>query len=330
MSFSEDNSTTNTHSEYDNSYSTNDETSSGFESKSSLEESSLEDSENLNFSSDEEHINDDFWNFDVPFKGSKLKDYTIQENIAKGKFGDITLVTKGGKKYVMKRLDKYILLSKKGMAKQAKNEVEIQYRLSKKSKYIVKLLDYFKDEDSIYMILEYCPGGNLFDKRQKRFETRFTESEASYYIYQIAMALKHCHDNGVIHRDIKLENILITSEGYLKLADFGWSAQLKSSNDRRTTICGTLDYFSPEMINSVPYKFSTDIWSLGVVAYELIVGDVPFLSKTKQGTYKMISDYAYKLPNFISNKGVSFIENCLTNHLDRMNINKVLSHKWIK
>jgi serine/threonine protein kinase len=179
------------------------------------------------------------------------------------------------------------------------------------------------------MILEYCSGGNLFDKRKKRYETRFTEREAAYYIYQIAQALKHCHSHGIIHRDIKLENILITKDGYLKLADFGWSVRLKYPNDRRTTICGTLDYFSPEMVDSIPYQYSTDIWSLGVLTYELIVGDVPFISKIKEEIYKMISSHAYKLPDFISNKATDFIEKCLTKHSKRMTIDNVLKHKWL-
>jgi len=272
----------------------------------------------------------DFWDFKkIPFRGS-LKNYKLGKQIAKGKFGDIKLATfiKTSKVYVMKRLVKSKLISKTGMALQAKNEVELQYQL-RKSPDIVQIVDFFTDVDAIYIVLEYCSGGNLFDKRELRPNHTFSDRQAAIYVYQIVRALAYCHERGVIHRDLKLENVLISVGGSLKLADFGWATQLKSLKDRRKTICGTLDYFSPEMLNSETYQFTTDIWSLGVLAYELLVGDVPFPGASKEEIYGKISEYDYTIPSTVSRKARDFIESCLQYPENRPSIGQLLKHPWL-
>lgn len=299
---------------------------------SSIENSSLSSEMMSSIEENEEDTTDNknFWDFHIPFRGS-LKNYKIGKQLAKGKFGDIKLVTfiKTNKTHIMKRLIKDKLTSKSGMAEQAKNEVELQYQM-RRSPDCVQILDYITDADSIYIILEYCSGGNLYDKRELRPNHSFSDRQASIYIKQIANALKHCHERGVIHRDIKLENVLITESGSLKLADFGWATQLKNLKDRRTTICGTLDYFSPEMLNGETYQFTTDIWSLGVLTYELLIGDVPFPGESKDEVYKKIAEYNYTLPLSISRKAKDFIESCLQYPENRPSISKLLKHPWLQ
>ncbi|MEQ2171884.1 hypothetical protein GOODEAATRI_015154, partial [Goodea atripinnis] len=107
------------------------------------------------------------------------------------------------------------------------------------------------------------------------------------YIMELADALHYCHTKNVIHRDIKPENLLLGGNGELKIADFGWSVHTPSS--RRSTLCGTLDYLPPEMIEGKTHDEKVDLWSLGVLCYEFLVGKPPFEAKTHDETYRRIS-----------------------------------------
>jgi len=105
-------------------------------------------------------------------------------------------------------------------------------------------------------------------------------------IVDLAKALSHLHSHGVIHRDIKPENILVGKDGEAKLADFGWSIISKYS--RCKTLCGTLDYLAPEMLKGIKYDHRVDIWGLGVLTYELLVGSPPFMSDSFRYTSEKI------------------------------------------
>lgn len=160
------------------------------------------------------------------------------------------------------------------------------------------------------------------DKKQ------FSEQETAKYIKQIAEALKYCHSKKVIHRDIKAENLLLGVKGEIKVADFGWSVHAPSS--RRSTLCGTLDYLSPEMIKGETYTEKVDLWSVGVLCYEFLVGKPPFEDETYDGTYRKISKASYSMPSFVSAGAQELIRNLLIVNPDkRWNLGQILEHSWI-
>lgn len=157
---------------------------------------------------------------------------------------------------------------------------------------------------------------------------RFSEDRAANYIAQIADALKYCHEKKVIHRDIKPENLLIGAKGEIKIADFGWSVHAPSS--RRTTLCGTLDYLSPEMVQGKTHSDRVDLWSLGVLCYEFLVGKPPFEAATFDETYRKISKAMFMIPQHVSDEATDLIQKLLIvepNH--RLDLDKVLEHEWI-
>lgn len=121
---------------------------------------------------------------------------------------------------------------------------------------------------------------------------------AATYISQLADALKYCHTRKVIHRDIKPENLLLGVNGELKIADFGWSVHAPSS--RRETLCGTLDYLPPEMVNGQTYDHTVDLWAVGVLTYEFLVGQPPFLADTYHDSYRNIKKASYEFPSYLS------------------------------
>ena len=114
------------------------------------------------------------------------------------------------------------------------------------------------------------------------------------YIASLARALMYCHSKHVIHRDIKPENLLLGMKGELKIADFGWSVH--APNSRRKTLCGTLDYLPPEMVQGLDHDSAVDVWSLGVLCYEFLFGQPPFEAEGHSNTYKRILRVDLKFP----------------------------------
>ncbi|RWS13249.1 aurora kinase-like protein [Dinothrombium tinctorium] len=231
----------------------------------------------------------------------KLSDFEIGRALGKGKFGNVYLAREVKSKYVvaLKVMFKADLTKHKAVH-QLKREIEIQSHLRHPN--ILRLFGYFYDDNRVYLILEYAKEGELYDKLRKMHA--FDNQTAANYIYQIIDALECCHSRKVIHRDIKPENILIGANGDLKIADFGWCVHSPSS---RETVCGTLDYLAPEMILRQPYNEKVDLWCLGVLTYEFLVGKPPFEHKDQLVTYKRIVNVDVQYPNEVNDLARSFI-----------------------
>ncbi|KAG8519727.1 Aurora kinase A, partial [Galemys pyrenaicus] len=254
-----------------------------------------------------------------------LEDFEIGRPLGKGKFGNVYLAREKQSKFILalKVLFK-AQLEKAGVEHQLRREVEIQSHLRHPN--ILRLYGYFHDATRVYLILEYAPLGAVYRELQKL--SKFDEQRTATYITELADALSYCHSKRVIHRDIKPENLLLGSDGELKIADFGWSVHAPSS--RRTTLCGTLDYLPPEMIEGRMHDEKVDLWSLGVLCYEFLVGDPPFEARTYQETYKRISRVEFTFPDFVSEGARDFISRLLKhNPSQRPTLKEVLEHPWI-
>ncbi|CAL5366894.1 unnamed protein product [Camellia sinensis] len=131
------------------------------------------------------------------------------------------------------------------------------------------------------MILEYAHRGELY--RELRKTGHLTEKQAATYIASLAQALAYCHEKDVIHRGIKPENLLLDHEGCLNIADFGWSVQ---STSKRHTMCGTLDYLAPEMLENKVHNYAVDNWTLGILCYEFLYGVPPFEAESQTDTFR--------------------------------------------
>jgi len=191
---------------------------------------------------------------------------------------------------------------------------------------ILRLFGYFYDKSRVYLILEYAAKGELYKELKRR--KFFDEKRAAGYIYSLALALRYCHSKHVIHRDIKPENLLLGLHGELKIGDFGWSVH--APNSRRQTLCGTLDYLPPEMIEGKEHDASVDIWSLGVLTYEFLVGNPPFESEHTKDTYKKISRVDLNFPSTMSEDAKDLISKLLVHDpKERLSLDGVLKHKWI-
>lgn len=255
----------------------------------------------------------------------KITDFDLGKALGRGKFGTVYLAREKKSKFqiALKVLFKS-QLEKGGVEHQLRREIEIQSHLHHPN--ILHLYGYFHDAKRVYLILEYTAKGELF--RHLKNSGTFSDSRTALYIYQMASALDFCHERNVIHRDIKPENILLDDDENIKLADFGWAVHTPSS--RRSTVCGTIDYLPPEMILGELHDSKVDNWSLGVLAYEFLVGKPPFHSETSTETFSRITKVHYSCPQAMKDGAKSLINGLLKKSpRDRMELRDVKSHAWV-
>jgi serine/threonine protein kinase len=207
---------------------------------------------------------------------------------------------------------------------QLRREIEIQTRLRHPN--ILRLFGYFHDKERIFLILEFAGKGEIF--KELTAVHRYDEKTAATYVRDVASALDYCHSKHVLHRDIKPENLLIDINGRVKIGDFGWAVH--TPTNRRQTLCGTLDYLPPEMIEGTPHDHNVDIWALGVLIFEFLTGRPPFESSTQKETYKKIKNIDLKFPNYISELARDLIRKLLVKEpKKRLLLSQISEHPWI-
>ena len=243
---------------------------------------------------------------------TQLKDYKIIKLIGKGSFGEVYKVSKDDKFYALKmykisnEMNNSNSLSKKEKnenLKSIENEIKILSQLN--NPFIVKLYEVFSinlneevynikdennDEQIICLILELCENGDLNDKikEKKQKNETFAEKEILHYFYEILQGLYYLHKNRVLHRDLKTLNIFLTKDNHIKIGDFGVSKKLINNNIYAYTFVGTPYYLSPEICQNKAYDEKSDVWSLGVIIYELITLNKPFDSQSQMGLFMKI------------------------------------------
>ena len=234
--------------------------------------------------------------------------FEIGKPLGKGKFGRVYLAREREHGFICALKVLYKNELQKGrVERQVRREIEIQSNLRHPN--VLKLHGHFHDTNRIFLILEFAGQGELYKHLRKSNLSRFSEWRAAQYIAQMASALSYLHRKHVIHRDIKPENILLGVHGEVKISDFGWSVH--APGNRRTTYCGTLDYLPPEMI--VPhspggsYDEKVDLWSLGVLTYEFLVGEAPF-EDTPLMTTRRIARGDVQVPSFVSEEATDMIK----------------------
>ncbi|XP_015681945.1 aurora kinase B-B, partial [Protobothrops mucrosquamatus] len=255
-----------------------------------------------------------------------IDDFEIGRPLGKGKFGNVYLAREKDSKFIvaLKVLFKS-QMEKEGVEYQLRREIEIQCHLSHPN--ILRLYNYFHDKKRVYLILEYAPRGELYKELQKY--QRFDEQRSATFIEELADALLYCHNKKVIHRDIKPENLLMGLKGELKIADFGWSVHAPSL--RRKTMCGTLDYLPPEMIEGKPHNEKVDLWCIGILCYEFLVGTPPFESECHSETYRRIVSVDLRFPPFVTEGAKDLIVKLLRhNPAERLPLQAVMEHPWVK
>ncbi|XP_057199533.1 serine/threonine-protein kinase Nek9 isoform X2 [Triplophysa rosa] len=203
------------------------------------------------------------------FPGEEEKLHYIPIRVlGKGAFGEATLYrrTEDNSLVVWKEIDLNCLSDKK--RRDVMNEISILAILQHNN--IIAYFNHFMDRNTLLIELEYCNGGNLYDKINQQKGQLFKEEVVVWYLYQIVAAVAHIHKAGILHRDIKTLNIFLTKTNLIKLGDYGLAKKLDSQYSMAETCVGTPYYMSPELCQGVKYNFKSDIWAMGCVLFELL------------------------------------------------------------
>ena len=255
----------------------------------------------------------------------RLKDIEILDKhkiLGEGAFSKVLKVKSklDNKIYALKKID--INKVSKSDCENLKVEIKLHQKLFHKN--IIKFYDCLQVKNMVYFLLEYATNGCLFFyiHSQKGIPEQITLR----FLYQTALAIKHLHDRNLIHRDIKPENILIDENFNVKLCDFGWSCFL-NNDDYRTSVCGTYEYMSPEIVNDRLHTNKVDMWCLGILLYELLHGNPPYKASDLDEIHKEISQNRIMINSCISKDTKDLMKNLLRkNPENRYDIDEMLRH----
>ncbi|XP_063165618.1 NUAK family SNF1-like kinase 1 [Candoia aspera] len=252
--------------------------------------------------------------------------YELQETLGKGTYGKVKRAIErfSGRVVAIKSIRKDKIKDEQDMV-HIRREIEIMSSLS--HPHIITIYEVFENKDKIVIIMEYASKGELYDYISER--RRLNERETRHFFRQIVSAVHYCHKNGVVHRDLKLENILLDDSCNIKIADFGLS-NLYQKDKFLQTFCGSPLYASPEIVNGRPYRGpEVDSWALGVLLYTLVYGTMPFDGFDHKNLIRQISSGEYREPTQPSDARGLIRWMLMVNPERRATIEDIANHWWV-
>ncbi|KAJ3052362.1 hypothetical protein HK097_006457 [Rhizophlyctis rosea] len=265
-------------------------------------------------------------------------EYKTGKTLGQGSYATVkeAIQIKSGQKYAVKVISKRLMQGREHMIL---NEIEVLKKISKGHPNIVTLWDYFETPNNLYLVMDLCTGGELFDRICEKGS--FYEDDAAQIVRVVVDAVAYLHEQNIVHRDIKPENLLFKTKESLSelvIADFGLSKIMDPEKfDGLMTTCGTPGYMAPEVIRKAGHGKSVDLWSIGVLAYFLLCGYTPFdyeaatqadeMTNILTGTYSFASEYWYD----VSDSAKDIIRKLLiVDPHKRLTSREALQHPWLK
>lgn len=239
-----------------------------------------------------------------------LSNFTIHQTLGTGSFGRVKLVQTKDEKWAALKIIKKEIVIKLKQVEHTANEKNILMCVD--CPFVVNLMAYFQDKKNLFFALEYINGGEMFTHIHRN--RRFTFEVARFFTAEIVLAFEYLHNIDVLYRDLKPENVLIDSQGHLRVTDFGFA---KRVSDRTWTLCGTPEYLAPEIILSRGYAHAVDWWALGVLIYEMRSGYAPFYEQNQMEMYKKIVEGKVAYPKHFEQSEIHLIEGFLKGDLTR-------------
>ena len=264
-----------------------------------------------------------------PVQKMKVDNLTLSTSLGKGAFGEVFLTKIDGRNelFATKRLDRAYTEREENI-KRLSNEISVMMKIHHPN--IVSLIDLKKTKSHWYLVMEFCNGGDLtgcLRKYMAKYNRPFSEEIVQYLMCQIVQGLDALHSRNIMHRDLKLDNILVCfnserdknslnmMKATAKITDFGFATVLNSNSPLAHTVLGTPTNMEPGLLNNMEqrtrnqgYDQKADIWSLGTLCYEMLVGRTPFAGKSMQDLYRKVKIGTYPLPTNLSREVVFFIE----------------------
>jgi len=238
-----------------------------------------------------------------------VSDFDLRNTLGTGTFGRVRLCTYKDKAYAMKILQKSEVIRLK-QQEHICSERKILAAVS--HPFIVVLYRTFQDVYCVHMLLEYVNGGEVFS--HLRNAGRFSKEFTKFYTGQIVLVIQYLHEKNIVYRDLKPENLLIGSNGYLKITDFGFAKELHQDT---WTLCGTPEYLAPEIIQSKGHGLGVDWWALGILMYEMLCGYPPFYDENPFGIYQKILVGKTDFPKYFDDFAKDLVKRFLTADKDQ-------------
>jgi len=264
---------------------------------------------------------------------SKLEDFEFMEILGTGTFGKVRLCKhKATKKHFCMKILNKARIHRLKQTEHIHNEKNVLRQIN--HPFIVRLFNSFKDSKSLYLLLEFIPGGELFNYIRR--SGKLTSEVSRLYAAEIVLALEHLHSKRILYRDLKPENILIDETGHVKLTDFGFSKYVPT--DRTMSMCGTPEYIAPEIIHNNGHGKAVDWWSLGILIFEMLAGYPPFSDEPNKTIFEKIPTEKVEFPEPFDAEAKDLIEKLLVVDPSRRlgcrsgpnGAEEIKSHPWFK
>ncbi|PYH90798.1 camp-dependent protein kinase catalytic subunit [Aspergillus ellipticus CBS 707.79] len=241
-----------------------------------------------------------------------LEDFTLQRTLGTGSFGRVHLVqSKHNHRFYAIKVLKKAQVVKMKQIEHTNDERRMLNRV--RHPFLITLWGTWQDSRNLYMVMDFVEGGELFSLLRK--SQRFPNPVAKFYAAEVTLALEYLHQQQIIYRDLKPENLLLDRHGHLKITDFGFAKEVP---DITWTLCGTPDYLAPEVVSSKGYNKSVDWWSLGILIFEMLCGFTPFWdSGSPVKIYENILRGRVKYPPYLHPDAVDLLSQLITADLTK-------------
>ncbi|KAM4635763.1 serine/threonine-protein kinase N2 [Polymixia lowei] len=249
-------------------------------------------------------------------EGLQMEDFNCISVLGRGHFGKVLLAEhkQSGKLYAIKALKKGDILTRDEVDSLSCEKRIFQTINASQHPFLVNLHGCFQTADHVCFVMTYSQGGDLMTHIHTSI---FTEKQTRFYSSCVLLGLEFLHCNNIVYRDLKLDNLLMDADGFVRIADFGLCKEGMGHGDRTSTFCGTPEFLAPEVLTENNYTRSVDWWGLGVLIYEMLVGESPFPGDDEEEVFDSIVNDEVRYPRFLSPESVSIIQKLLQKNPER-------------
>lgn len=245
-----------------------------------------------------------------------LKDFKCVAVLGRGHFGKVLLAEYSitGEMFAIKALKKGDIVARDEVESLMCEKRIFETVNSVRHPFLVNLFACFQTKEHVCFVMEYAAGGDLM---MHIHADVFSEERATFYAACVVLGLEFLHEHKIVYRDLKLDNLLLDTEGFVKIADFGLCKEGMGYQDRTSTFCGTPEFLAPEVLTETSYTRAVDWWGLGVLIFEMLVGESPFPGDDEEEVFDSIVNDEVRYPRFLSTEAISIMRRLLRRNPER-------------
>ncbi|XP_017108036.2 serine/threonine-protein kinase N isoform X9 [Drosophila bipectinata] len=245
-----------------------------------------------------------------------MDNFRLLSVLGRGHFGKVILsqLRTNNQYYAIKALKKGDIIARDEVESLLSEKRIFEVANAMRHPFLVNLYSCFQTDQHVCFVMEYAAGGDLM---MHIHTDVFLEPRAVFYAACVVLGLQYLHENKIIYRDLKLDNLLLDTEGYVKIADFGLCKEGMGFGDRTGTFCGTPEFLAPEVLTETSYTRAVDWWGLGVLIFEMLVGESPFPGDDEEEVFDSIVNDEVRYPRFLSLEAIAVMRRLLRKNPER-------------